>query len=68
MGPQGWMQAFPISAVSEAPTISADGRYVAFHTLNNLIPTDTDNLVDVYVYDHVAALAGMMPLTDLCVT
>ncbi len=36
---------------SDFPTISADGRYVAFHTDARLVPGDTNDLTDVYVRD-----------------
>jgi Tol biopolymer transport system component len=38
---------------SNAPSISADGRYVAFHSgATNLVPTDTNNWYDVFVHDR----------------
>ena len=38
---------------SYAPTISGDGRYVAFHSdATNLVPNDTKNARDVFVYDR----------------
>ncbi len=37
---------------SWVPSISADGRYVAFHALaSNLVPGDTNNDYDVFVHD-----------------
>lgn len=40
------------NGVSENPSMSADGRYVAFEsTANNLNPADTDTARDVYVKD-----------------
>ena len=37
---------------SHSPTISADGRYVAFQSLaDNLVPGDTNGLADVFVRD-----------------
>jgi len=37
------------------PSISADGRYVAFHSsANNLVPGDTNNHLDVFVNDRIA--------------
>jgi uncharacterized repeat protein (TIGR01451 family) len=36
---------------SHAPAISADGRFIAFHTIAALVPQDTNNAVDVYVRD-----------------
>jgi hypothetical protein len=39
---------------SNDPTISADGRYVAFYSSSsNLVPKDTNNSDDVFVYDRL---------------
>jgi autotransporter-associated beta strand protein len=41
------------SGSSVAPSISADGRYVAFQsTASNLVPGDTNGQVDIFVYDR----------------
>jgi len=38
---------------SESPSISLDGRYVAFKSIaSNLIPTDTNGLFDIFVHDR----------------
>ncbi|HVS11340.1 MAG TPA: hypothetical protein VMS76_15830, partial [Planctomycetota bacterium] len=38
--------------MSNYPTISADGRFVAFHSLaTDLVPGDTNGTVDVFVHD-----------------
>lgn len=38
---------------SDTPTVSADGRYVAFlSTATNLVPEDTNNMPDVFVHDR----------------
>ncbi|MCA9138045.1 MAG: VCBS repeat-containing protein [Planctomycetales bacterium] len=38
---------------SAKPQISADGRYVAFHSIaSNLVPNDDNNEVDVFVFDR----------------
>lgn len=42
-------QQFPF--LSFAPAISADGRLVAFASHAPLVPDDTNDLIDVYVYD-----------------
>jgi Tol biopolymer transport system component len=40
-------------ASSSAPTISANGRYVAFSSFaSNLVPGDTNNAQDVFVHDR----------------
>jgi Tol biopolymer transport system component len=37
---------------SSGPTVSADGRYVAFSSeASNLVPDDTNGMVDVFVHD-----------------
>jgi Tol biopolymer transport system component len=41
------------NGVSEQPSISADGRYVAFHSAaNNLVPDDINNSSDIFVHDR----------------
>jgi Tol biopolymer transport system component len=41
------------NAGSESPAVSADGRFVAFASYaSNLVPGDTDGLVDVFVRDR----------------
>jgi len=40
---------------SGSPSISADGRFVAFHSrASNLVPGDTNGSYDVFVYDRQA--------------
>ena len=40
---------------SNAPVISADGRYVAFHSYaSNLVPRDTNRIADIFVRDRRA--------------
>src|SRR5438045_1531056 len=39
---------------SVRPSISADGRFVAFYSsANNLVPGDTNGVVDVFVHDRL---------------
>jgi hypothetical protein len=40
--------------VLERQTLSADGRYVTFHTYSSLAPEDTNTEQDVYVHDLLA--------------
>jgi hypothetical protein len=36
-----------------SPSISADGRFVAFHSMaSNLVPGDTNDWIDVFVHDR----------------
>jgi len=38
-----------------APTISSDGRYVAFHSdMTNLVPGDTNRVFDIFVHDRTS--------------
>jgi Tol biopolymer transport system component len=38
---------------SQAPTLSANGRYIAFHSdANNLVPNDNNGFTDIFVYDR----------------
>ena len=40
---------------SNAPAISSDGRYVAFHSdMTNLVPRDTNRVFDIFVHDRVS--------------
>ena len=51
LGLQGW----PSNRMSSRPSISADGRFVAFHSFSdNLVVGDTNGHygVDIFVYDH----------------
>jgi hypothetical protein len=45
------------------PSISADGRYVAFSTAQQLVPTDGNEYIDVYVRD----MALPLPPSGTCV-
>lgn len=41
------------NGTSSAPSISSDGRYVAFHSpANNLVNGDTNNWIDIFVRDR----------------
>ena len=43
--------------ISGGPSISQDGRYVAFSSdANNLVPGDTNNALDVFVHDRQTGL------------
>ncbi|MFG2074309.1 S8 family serine peptidase [Nonomuraea maritima] len=54
---------------SEIPSISADGRYVAYQTVaNNLTEGDTNHRSDIYVYDLVAGPESLFTLSDLKVS
>jgi Tol biopolymer transport system component len=40
------------TASPACPRLSADGRFVAFHTFARMVASDTDNIPDVYVRDR----------------
>ncbi|MEU7906905.1 hypothetical protein [Actinoplanes sp. NPDC049118] len=48
---------------SRFPSISGDGRYIAFETESRLVPTDTDWWTDVYVYDRVTGTPERVTVT-----
>jgi trimeric autotransporter adhesin len=50
---------------TDAPTISADGRYIAFSsTAPDLVPGDTNGAQDIFVYDTCAGVSsGCAPST-----
>ena len=53
---QLWIVA-EANAHSQYPDISADGRYVAFHSrASNLVPGDTNNESDIFVHDQVTGV------------
>ncbi|MDP9241086.1 MAG: hypothetical protein M3O55_10715 [Actinomycetota bacterium] len=60
----GGAQANQYAPVS-VPSISADGRYVAFEsTASNLTPGDTNATTDVFVRDRVAGTTARVSLTN----
>jgi Tol biopolymer transport system component len=48
---EGAAKGMRIFRGAENPSVSADGRYVAFSTAQQLVPHDTNENVDVYVRD-----------------
>lgn len=49
---------------ADFPSISADGRYVAFHSLSPLVPEDTNGAADVYVRDLVSHRTHLASVAD----
>ncbi len=46
---------------SGIPSINGDGRYVAFHSgASNLVPRDTNGILDVFVHDRMGPGAGAL--------
>jgi len=46
------------------PSLSADGRYIAFTTSGPLVPDDTSSADDVYVYDRGTRTVARMSVTS----
>jgi Tol biopolymer transport system component len=52
--------------VLEAPSISADGRWVAFASAaTNLVPDDTNGYPDIFVRDRATGITKRVSVTDL---
>lgn len=51
-----------LNDISDAPSISGDGRYVTFRTSWNLTPADRDSDHDIYVRDMVAGTTTFVSL------
>ena len=46
---------------SSFPSISADGRYVAFHSIaDNLVPEDTNGAPDVFIHDRQTGITELV--------
>ena len=53
----------PADGKSDRPTISADGRFVAFYSdATNLIPDDTNGKRDIFVYDRTARTTELVSI------
>jgi Tol biopolymer transport system component/pimeloyl-ACP methyl ester carboxylesterase len=52
-------------ADSRGPSISEDGRYVGFHSIDStLVPADVNNLTDVFLYDRDTEAITLVSLND----
>jgi Tol biopolymer transport system component len=50
---------------SNAPSISGDGRYVAFHSADsNLVPGDTNRTFDIFVHDRKTGLTTRISVSS----
>ncbi len=53
------------NSTSYRPSISADGRYVAFQSgANNLVPGDTNNTIEVFVYDRQTSTTQLVSIAS----
>lgn len=48
------------SGLSEKPALSEDGRYVAFSSLSQLVPEDTDDYFDIYLRDNLSGKVSLV--------
>lgn len=54
-------QGLPGDGDSDIPSISADGRFIAFESeARNLVPGDTNGLKDIFVYDTLTETTKMV--------
>jgi Tol biopolymer transport system component len=53
----------PATHLSGSPAISADGRFVAFQTVNQLSPDDTDGQLDVFLRDRTLGTTERMSIS-----
>jgi hypothetical protein len=52
-------------AESKAPSISADGRWVGFQSLDNtLVGDDLNGMIDVFLYDRVSEAVKLVSVND----
>lgn len=49
---------------ADSPSVSADGRYVAFSTAEPLVPADTNESIDVYVRDMATGAFELASAVD----
>src|SRR5439155_1130669 len=55
----------PTHTGSNAPLISGDGRYVAFHSdASNLVPGDTNRVFDIFVRDRLAGETSRVSVSN----
>lgn len=54
----------PVIGTHDGPSLSADGRFVAFHSGDALVADDDNGEFDVYVYDREAGAIERVSLTD----
>jgi Tol biopolymer transport system component len=61
----GGAQATGLYGGSSRPSISADGRYVAFASgATNLVPGDTNDLEDIFVHDRVTGITARVSVSS----
>ncbi|MBI5097804.1 MAG: PD40 domain-containing protein [Nitrospirae bacterium] len=54
----------PVNGASSAPSISSDGRYVAFESTANNLAADTNGVTDIFVYDRNAEITTRVSVSS----
>ena len=49
---------------SQIPSISEDGRYIAFSSINPLVPSDTNTASDIYVHDQQSGFTERVSISS----
>jgi len=50
---------------SDSPTISPDGRFVAYRSFaNNIVPSDSNNVADLFIYDRSTAATILVSVNE----
>jgi Tol biopolymer transport system component len=58
---QAFASGVPPNGASDAPDISADGRFIAYHSAaSNLVPGDTNDVPDVFIYDRLTGTTTLL--------
>jgi Tol biopolymer transport system component len=56
----------PGNAASDSPDISADGRFIAYHSAaSDLVPSDTNNVPDIFIYDRITGTTTLLTSSRL---
>ncbi|MFZ0546920.1 MAG: hypothetical protein WAM60_15845 [Candidatus Promineifilaceae bacterium] len=55
----------PTNGDSHYPVLSADGRFVAYHSeASNLVPGDTNNVSDIFLFDHQTGITRLLSQSE----
>lgn len=58
---QAFASGVPPNGASDAPDISADGRFIAYHSAaSDLVPGDTNEVPDVFIYDRLTGTTTLL--------
>jgi Tol biopolymer transport system component len=58
---QAFASGAPANAASDSPDISADGRFIAYHSAaSDIVPGDTNDVPDVFIYDRLTGTTTLL--------